>query len=74
MRHIADGARLAFASKAVALAKMKKEFPELFRNGLPIGNPLPDSYTAAPAQLSVRPMSMNSRTLTDLAPPMMTPR
>lgn len=36
-----------FISKARALAKMKKEFPQLFKTKLR-GNPLPDSYTVVP--------------------------
>ncbi|MDX6479558.1 MAG: FtsX extracellular domain [Gaiellaceae bacterium] len=43
---------LTFVSKAQALAKMKKEFPKLFRSGVDIGNPLPDAYTAVPATLA----------------------
>ena len=48
-------ARLVFTSKAQALARMKKAEPDLFKHSGLVGNPLPDSYTATPAQLTDLP-------------------
>jgi len=47
--------QVIFVSKAEALAKMKKQFPVLFRSGLP-SNPLPDSYTVVPRKASYTPL------------------
>jgi cell division transport system permease protein len=46
---------VTFVSKADALKKMKKDFPELFKSGLP-SNPLPDSYTVIPRKASQTPL------------------
>src|SRR5262249_52529079 len=43
-----------FVSKAQAEAKMKKEFPDLYKTKLP-SNPLPDSFTVVPRQASYTP-------------------
>jgi cell division protein FtsX len=51
-------AQLTYVSKAQALAEMKKQFPKLAIN-LP-SNPLPDSYAAAPDQLSDLPKLAHS--------------
>jgi cell division transport system permease protein len=47
----ADGRvkRVIFVSKAQAEAKMRKEFPNLYKTPLP-SNPLPDSYTVVPVK------------------------
>jgi cell division transport system permease protein len=47
--------QVVFVSKEQALAKMKKDFPELFKTGLP-SNPLPDSYTVVPVTASDTPL------------------
>jgi len=44
-----------FVSKAQAEAKMKKQFPQLYRVKL-LSNPLPDSYTVVPKQASFTPL------------------
>src|SRR5215813_1151244 len=44
-----------FVSKAQAEAKMRKEFPELYKTKLP-NNPLPDSYTVIPRKASYTPL------------------
>jgi cell division transport system permease protein len=44
-----------FVSKDQALAKMKRQYPELFKTGLP-SNPLPDSYTLVPKKASFTPL------------------
>jgi len=49
LRSDARVARVSFASKAQALATMKKNYPNL-TSSIP-SNPLPDSYTAVPGQL-----------------------
>jgi cell division transport system permease protein len=46
--------QVVFVSKTEALKKMKKDFPELFKTGLP-SNPLPDSYTVVPVKASQTP-------------------
>ena len=43
--------RVVFVSKAEALAKMKRQFPQLFQQGMP-SNPLPDSFVVTPAEPS----------------------
>jgi cell division transport system permease protein len=40
---------VTFVSKAQALQQMKKQFPDMFKTGLP-NNPLPDSYTVVPVK------------------------
>ena len=47
--------QVVFVSKADALKKMKRDFPELFKTGLP-SNPLPDSYTVVPVKASQTPL------------------
>ncbi|HEU5214809.1 MAG TPA: permease-like cell division protein FtsX [Gaiellaceae bacterium] len=47
--------QVIFVSKAQALAKMKSDFPDLFKTGLP-SNPLPDSYTVVPTKASFTPV------------------
>ena len=46
---------VVFRSKAQALAQMKKDFPELFKTGLP-SNPLPDSYVVTPLKAAQTPL------------------
>jgi cell division transport system permease protein len=46
---------VVFKSKAQALAQMKKDFPELFKTGLP-SNPLPDSYVVTPHKAAQTPL------------------
>ena len=46
--------QVAFVSKEQALAQMKKDFPELFKTGLP-SNPLPDSYVVTPLKAAYTP-------------------
>jgi len=46
---------VVFKSKAQALADMKKQFPELFKSGLP-SNPLPDSYIVTPVRAAQTPL------------------
>jgi cell division transport system permease protein len=47
--------QVIFVSKAEALAKMKAQFPELFKAGNLPSNPLPDSYTVVPTKASYTP-------------------
>jgi cell division transport system permease protein len=47
--------QVIFVSKADALAKMKHDFPGLFKTGLP-SNPLPDSYTVVPTKAAFTPV------------------
>ena len=47
--------QVTFVSKAEALAQMKKQFPTLFKTGLP-SNPLPDSYTVVPTKAQYTPV------------------
>ena len=47
--------QVVFVSKAAALAKMKHDFPTLFKTGLP-SNPLPDSYTVVPTKAAYTPV------------------
>jgi cell division transport system permease protein len=47
--------QVVFVSKTQALKKMKSDFPELFKTGLP-SNPLPDSYTVVPVKASQTPL------------------
>ena len=47
--------QVIFVPKAEAQAKMKKEYPQLFRTHLP-GNPLPDSYTVVPVKAAYTPL------------------
>jgi cell division transport system permease protein len=47
--------QVVFVSKADALKKMKSDFPQLFKTGLP-SNPLPDSYTVVPVKASQTPL------------------
>ena len=59
--------RVTFVSKAQALAKMKKEFPQLWTQHLP-ENPLPDMYIAVPDQLSdATPIAASMRHLPGVA-------
>jgi len=46
--------QVTFVSKAEALQKMKHDFPQLFKTGLP-SNPLPDSFTVVPRAASATP-------------------
>ncbi|HEV8179987.1 MAG TPA: permease-like cell division protein FtsX [Gaiellaceae bacterium] len=55
LRHDPRAKQVVFVSKTEALAKMKKEFPQLFKTGLP-SNPLPDSYTVVPFKASQTPV------------------
>jgi cell division transport system permease protein len=55
LRHDPRAKQVVFVSKTEALAKMKKEFPQLFKSGLP-SNPLPDSYTVVPFKASQTPL------------------
>ena len=55
LRHDPRAKQVVFVSKTEALAKMKKEFPQLFKTGLP-SNPLPDSYTVVPFNASQTPV------------------
>ena len=55
LRHDPRAKQVVFVSKTEALAKMKKEFPQLFKTGLP-SNPLPDSYTVVPFKASQTPL------------------
>jgi cell division transport system permease protein len=48
-----------FVSKAQAEAKMRKQFPDLYKTRLP-GNPLPDSYTVTPLKAAYTPEIGNS--------------
>jgi cell division transport system permease protein len=47
--------QVVFVSKADALQKMKRQFPVLFKGGLP-SNPLPDSYTVIPVKATQTPL------------------
>jgi cell division transport system permease protein len=55
LRHDPRAKQVVFVSKTEALAKMKAEFPQLFKSGLP-SNPLPDSYTVVPFKASQTPV------------------
>ncbi|HEY2209996.1 MAG TPA: permease-like cell division protein FtsX [Gaiellaceae bacterium] len=55
LRHDPRAKQVVFVSKAEALQKMKREFPQLFKSGLP-SNPLPDSYTVVPLKASETPL------------------
>jgi cell division transport system permease protein len=46
--------RVTYVSKAEALKQMKKNFPEMFKTGLP-SNPLPDSYIVVPKKAAYTP-------------------
>jgi cell division transport system permease protein len=46
--------RVTYVSKAEALQQMKKNFPEMFKTGLP-SNPLPDSYIVVPKKAAYTP-------------------
>jgi cell division transport system permease protein len=46
---------VTFVSKADALVQMKKEFPNMFKAGLP-SNPLPDSYVVTPKKAAFTPL------------------
>ena len=47
--------QVIFVPKAEALAKMKRDFPELFKAGSLPSNPLPDSYTVVPTKAAYTP-------------------
>ena len=47
--------QVTFVSKAEALKKMKHDFPEMFKTGLP-NNPLPDSYVVTPKKAAFTPL------------------
>ncbi|HEY5693678.1 MAG TPA: permease-like cell division protein FtsX [Gaiellaceae bacterium] len=47
--------QITFKSKAQALAEMKKEYPDMFKAGLP-SNPLPDSYVVVPTKAAFTPL------------------
>ncbi len=55
LRHDPLVKQVIFVSKAEALQKMKHDFPQLFRTGLP-SNPLPDSFTVVPRAASSTPL------------------
>jgi cell division transport system permease protein len=55
LRHDPRAKQVIFVSKQQALVKMKKQYPELFKTGLP-SNPLPDSYTVIPFKASQTPL------------------
>ncbi len=55
LSHDPRAKQVVFVSKTEALAKMKREFPQLFKTGLP-SNPLPDSYTVVPFKASQTPL------------------
>jgi cell division transport system permease protein len=55
LQHDPRAKQVVFVSKTEALAKMKREFPQLFKTGLP-SNPLPDSYTVVPFKASQTPV------------------
>ena len=46
---------VTFVSKGDALVQMKKQFPEMFKAGLP-NNPLPDSYVVVPKKAAYTPL------------------
>jgi cell division transport system permease protein len=46
--------QVTFVSKAEALQQMKKQFPDMFKTGLP-SNPLPDSYVVVPVKAAYTP-------------------
>jgi cell division transport system permease protein len=46
--------QITFVSKAEALQQMKKQFPDMFKTGLP-SNPLPDSYVVVPVKAAYTP-------------------
>jgi len=55
LRHDPRAKQVVFISKEQALVKMKKQYPELFKTGLP-SNPLPDSYVVTPLKASFTPV------------------
>jgi cell division transport system permease protein len=55
LRHDPRVQQVTFVSKADALKKMKHDFPEMFRTGLP-SNPLPDAYIVVPTKASFTPV------------------
>src|SRR5437660_6181446 len=55
LRHDPRAKQVVFISKQQALVKMKKQYPVLFKTGLP-SNPLPDSYTVVPFKAAQTPL------------------
>lgn len=54
LRHDSRVAQVTYVSKTEALQQMKKDFPEMFKTGLP-SNPLPDSYIVVPKKAAYTP-------------------
>ncbi|HZD86584.1 MAG TPA: permease-like cell division protein FtsX [Gaiellaceae bacterium] len=55
LRHDSRVKKLTYVSKAQAQAKMRKEFPDLYKTPLP-NNPLPDAWVVTPTQAKYTPI------------------